>query len=55
MKTLSQFKQAMKAPMYQKLNPKELILYKTGFKKWLSNVCPTSSTKNGLSIIKIKN
>ena len=32
MKTLSQFKQAMKAPMYQKLNPKELILYKTGFK-----------------------
>ena len=32
MKTLTQFKQAMKAPMYRELTLRELMLYKTGFK-----------------------
>ena len=32
MKTLTQLKQAMKAPMYQELTGRELMLYKTGFK-----------------------
>ena len=32
MKTITQFKQAMKAPMYQELTGRELMLYKTGFK-----------------------
>ena len=32
MKTLTQFKQAMKAPMYRQLTERELIIYKTGFK-----------------------
>ena len=32
MKTLTQLKQAMKAPMYSELSSKELLLYKTGFK-----------------------
>ena len=32
MKTLTQLKQAMKAPMYSELSSRELLLYKTGFK-----------------------
>ena len=32
MKTLTQLKQAMKAPMYSQLTTRELLLYKTGFK-----------------------
>ena len=32
MKTLTQLKQAMKAPMYRELTGKELLIYKTGFK-----------------------
>jgi len=32
MKTITQLKQAMKAPMYQELTGRELMLYKTGFK-----------------------
>ena len=32
MKTLTQLKQAMNAPMYRELTGRELMLYKTGFK-----------------------
>jgi len=32
MKTLTQFKTALKAPMYRELTLRELMLYKTGFK-----------------------
>jgi len=32
MKTLTQLKQAMKAPMYRELTERELLIYKTGFK-----------------------
>ena len=32
MKTLTQLKQAMKAPMYRELTGRELLIYKTGFK-----------------------
>ena len=32
MKTLTQLKQAMKAPMYRELTRRELLIYKTGFK-----------------------
>jgi len=32
MKTLTQLKQAMKAPMYRELTVRELLIYKTGFK-----------------------
>ena len=32
MKTLTQLKQAMNAPMYSQLTSRELLLYKTGFK-----------------------
>jgi len=32
MKTITQLKQAMKAPMFQELTGKELLIYKTGFK-----------------------
>jgi len=32
MKTITQLKQAMKAPMYQELTGRELMLYQTGFK-----------------------
>ena len=32
MKTITQLKQAMKAPMYRELTERELIIYKTGFK-----------------------
>jgi len=32
MKTLTQLKQAMNAPMYRELTDRELMLYKTGFK-----------------------
>jgi len=32
MKTITQLKQAMKAPMYRELTERELLIYKTGFK-----------------------
>jgi len=32
MKTITQLKQAMRAPMYRELTERELIIYKTGFK-----------------------
>ena len=54
MKTLSQFKQAMKAPMYQKLNPKELILYKTGFKNGYRMSVQHHQQKMDYQLLKLK-
>ena len=54
MKTLSQFKQAMKAPMYQKLNPKELMLYKTGFKNGYRMSIQHHQQKMDYQLLKLK-
>ena len=51
MKTITQLKQAMKAPMYRELTERELIIYKTGFK----NGFRMSLQQNKAKIMKSKN
>ena len=46
MKTITQLKQAMKAPMYRELTERELIIYKTGFKNGYPYVIATKQSKD---------
>tara|TARA_R110000765_G_scaffold19857_1_gene51728 strand:+ start:187 stop:735 length:549 start_codon:yes stop_codon:yes gene_type:complete len=54
MKTLTQLKQAMKAPMYSELSSKELLLYKTGFKNGYRMSMQQNQSKLELSLLRLK-
>ena len=54
MKTLTQLKQAMKAPMYRELNQKELMLYKTGFKNGYRMSMQQNQSKLELQLLRLK-
>jgi chromosomal replication initiation ATPase DnaA len=54
MKTLTQLKQAMNAPMYSQLNSKELLLYKTGFKNGYRMSMQQNQSKLELNLLRLK-
>jgi chromosomal replication initiation ATPase DnaA len=54
MKTLTQLKQAMKAPMYSELTSKELLLYKTGFKNGYRMSMQQNQNKLELNLLRLK-
>jgi len=54
MKTLTQLKQAMKAPMYSELTSKELLLYKTGFKNGYRMSMQQNQSKLELQLLRLK-
>jgi chromosomal replication initiation ATPase DnaA len=54
MKTLTQLKQAMKAPMYSELNSRELLLYKTGFKNGYRMSMQQNQSKLELNLLRLK-
>ncbi len=54
MKTLSQLKHAMKAPMYEKLNANQLMLYKTGFKNGYRMSLQHHQQKIDYQLLKLK-
>ena len=54
MKTLTQFKQAMKAPMYRELTLRELMLYKTGFKNGYRMALQHNRNKLDHQLFKLK-
>ena len=54
MKTLTQFKQAMKAPMYRELTLRELMLYKTGFKNGYRMALQHNRNKIDHQLFKLK-
>ena len=54
MKTLTQLKQAMKAPMYSELTSRELLLYKTGFKNGYRMSLQQSKAKIEGQLLKLK-
>jgi chromosomal replication initiation ATPase DnaA len=54
MKTLTQLKQAMKAPMYSELTSKELLLYKTGFKNGYRMSMQQNQSKLELNLLRLK-
>jgi len=54
MKTLTQLKQAMKAPMYSELTSRELLLYKTGFKNGYRMSMQQNQSKLELNLLRLK-
>ena len=54
MKTLTQLKQAMNAPMYSQLNSRELLLYKTGFKNGYRMSMQQNQSKLELNLLRLK-
>ena len=54
MKTLTQLKQAMKAPMYRELTGRELLIYKTGFKNGYRMSLQQSKAKIEGQLLKLK-
>ena len=54
MKTLTQLKQAMKAPMYRKLTERELLIYKTGFKNGFRMSLQQSRAKIEGQLLRLK-
>jgi len=54
MKTLTQLKQAMKAPMYSQLTTRELLLYKTGFKNGYRMSMQQNQSKLELNLLRLK-
>tara|TARA_R110000803_G_scaffold142019_1_gene208401 strand:+ start:304 stop:846 length:543 start_codon:yes stop_codon:yes gene_type:complete len=54
MKTLTQFKTALKAPMYQELTLRELMLYKTGFKNGYRMALQHNRNKIDHQLFKLK-
>ena len=54
MKTLTQLKQAMKAPMYSELTSRELLLYKTGFKNGYRMSIQQNQSKLELNLLRLK-
>jgi len=54
MKTLTQFKTALKAPMYRELTLRELMLYKTGFKNGYRMALQHNRNKIDHQLFKLK-
>ena len=54
MKTLTQLKQAMNAPMYSQLTSRELLLYKTGFKNGYRMSMQQNQSKLELNLLRLK-
>ena len=54
MKTITQLKQAMKAPMYRELTGRDLMLYKTGFKNGYRMALQQHRTKIEGQLFKLK-
>ena len=54
MKTLTQFKTALKAPMYRELTLRELMLYKTGFKNGYRMALQHNRNKVDHQLFKLK-
>ena len=54
MKTLTQLKQAMKAPMYRELTGRELLIYKTGFKNGYRMSLQQSRSKIEGQLLRLK-
>jgi len=54
MKTLTQLKQAMKAPMYRELTGRELLIYKTGFKNGYRMSLQQSKAKIEGQLLRLK-
>tara|TARA_R100001086_G_scaffold143686_1_gene75696 strand:+ start:553 stop:1071 length:519 start_codon:yes stop_codon:yes gene_type:complete len=54
MKTFTQLKQAMKAPMYRELTGRELLIYKTGFKNGYRMSSQQSRAKIESQLLRLK-